>query len=176
MFLIILERANLKIQFISETKFNNNVFKVEFFFFCRFGITQLYSFCLPRIWVLETLRRVLVACTLSPILSGKQLLVKLYTSFRTDFKCQYFCRTSVMLTVVSVIVGVCSVSIITMWIYDMKSSGVNISWSAAQSEVWFLTLVYELTVKGVLSEMWATLVYALVFLSGFLSLVSIEYT
>lgn len=77
-----------------------------------------------------------------------------------------------MLTVVSIIVGVCSVSIVTMWIYDMQQSGVTMSNAQASSEVWFLTFVYELTVRHILSDMWATLVYALVFLSGFLSLVS----
>lgn len=81
-------------------------------------------------------------------------------------------RTSVMLTVVSIIVGVSSVSIVTMWIYDMQQSGVVMSNSSASSEVWFLTFVYELTVKRILSDMWATLVFAMVFLSGFLSLVS----
>lgn len=77
-----------------------------------------------------------------------------------------------MLTVVSIIVGVSSVSIVTMWIYDMQQSGVVMSNSSASSEVWFLTFVYELTVKRILSDMWATLVFAMVFLSGFLSLVS----
>lgn len=77
-----------------------------------------------------------------------------------------------MLTVVSIIVGVSSVSIVTMWIYDMQQSNVVMSNSSASSEVWFLTFVYELTVKRILSDMWATLVYALVFFSGFLSLVS----
>lgn len=87
---------------------------------------------------------------------------------------EHFCRTSVMLTVVGMIVGICSVFIVTMWIYDMQQSGVIMSSSsaAAQSEVWFLTFVYELAAKGILSDLWATLVYALVFLSGFLSLVS----
>lgn len=84
----------------------------------------------------------------------------------------FFGRTSVMLTAVSVVVGISSVSIATMWIYDMQQAGVIVSTAAAQSEVWFLTFVYELTAKGVLSDLWATLVYALVFLSGFLSLVS----
>lgn len=77
-----------------------------------------------------------------------------------------------MLTVVSIIVGVSSILITTMWLYDMQQSGVTLSASLALSEVWFLTFVYELTVNGVLSNMWASLVYALVFLSGFLSLVS----
>jgi hypothetical protein len=77
-----------------------------------------------------------------------------------------------MLTVVSIIVGVSGVSIATMWIYDMQQSGAIVSSTAALSEVWFLTFVYELTAKGILSDLWATLVYALVFLSGFLSLVS----
>lgn len=78
-----------------------------------------------------------------------------------------------MLTVASIIIGMCSVSITTMWIYDMQKSGEIVSTaSSALSEVWFLTFVYELTAKGILSDLWATLVYALVFLSGFLSLVS----
>lgn len=77
-----------------------------------------------------------------------------------------------MLTVVSIIVGVSSILLTTMWLYDMQQSGVTMSASLAKSEVWFLTFVYELTVNGVLSNMWASLVYALVFLSGFLSLVS----
>lgn len=80
-----------------------------------------------------------------------------------------------MLTVVSIVVGVSGVSIATMWIYDMQQSGAIVSSTAALSEVWFLTFVYELTARGILSEPWATLVYALVFLSGFLSLVSNEY-
>ncbi|VVC40245.1 Hypothetical protein CINCED_3A018596 [Cinara cedri] len=84
--------------------------------------------------------------------------------------------TSVMLTAVSAVVGISAVSIATMWIYDMQQSGVVVSVSAAQSEVWFLTFVYELTVKGVLSDIWATLVYAMVFLSGFLSLIAATYT
>lgn len=77
-----------------------------------------------------------------------------------------------MLTVVSIIVGVCGVSISTMWIYDMQQSGAIVAASSAVSEVWFLTFIYELTSKGIISNLWATLVYALVFLSGFLSLVS----
>ncbi|XP_025418408.1 sodium-dependent nutrient amino acid transporter 1 isoform X2 [Sipha flava] len=84
--------------------------------------------------------------------------------------------TSVMLTVVSIIVGVSGVSIATMWIYDMQQSGAIVSSTAALSEVWFLTFVYELTAKGILSDLWATLVYALVFLSGFLSLIAATYT
>lgn len=80
-----------------------------------------------------------------------------------------------MLTTVSVIVGVCSVSITTMWIYDMQKTGELVSAAtSAQSEVWFLTFVYELTAKGILPHTWATLVYGLVFLSGFLSLVSVR--
>lgn len=77
-----------------------------------------------------------------------------------------------MLTVVSIVVGVSSIFVTTMWLYDMQQSGVIVPASSAQSEVWFLTFVYELTVNGIISEMWATLVYALVFLSGFSSLVS----
>lgn len=77
-----------------------------------------------------------------------------------------------MLMVVSLIIGVCNIAIVTMWIFDMEQSGVIMSPSSAQSEVWFLTFVYELTAKGILSDLWATLVYGLVFLSGFLSLVS----
>lgn len=78
-----------------------------------------------------------------------------------------------MLTVVSIVVGVCSVSIVTMWIYDIQiQAGEKLFNTSAISEVWFLTFVYELTVKGILSDMWAALVYTLVFLSGFLSLVS----
>lgn len=82
-------------------------------------------------------------------------------------------RTSVMLTVVSIVVGLCSVSIVTMWIYDMQlQAGQKMVATAALSEVWFLTFVYELTTRGILSDLWAALVYTLVFLSGFLSLVS----
>jgi len=78
-----------------------------------------------------------------------------------------------MLTVVSIVVGLCSVSIVTMWIYDVQLQvGQKMLSSTALSEVWFLTFVYELTTRGILSDLWAALVYALVFLSGFLSLVS----
>jgi len=78
-----------------------------------------------------------------------------------------------MLTVVSIIVGLCSVSIVTMWIYDVQLQvGQKMLSSPALSEVWFLTFVYELTTRGILSDLWAALVYTLVFLSGFLSLVS----
>ncbi|XP_050421694.1 sodium-dependent nutrient amino acid transporter 1-like isoform X2 [Adelges cooleyi] len=84
--------------------------------------------------------------------------------------------TSVLLTLSSVIVGVCSVSIVTMWIYDMQKAGAVMSPTAALSEVWFLTFVYEMAAKGVISNLWATLVYVLVFLSGFLSLIAATYT
>ncbi|XP_016655699.1 sodium-dependent nutrient amino acid transporter 1 isoform X2 [Acyrthosiphon pisum] len=85
--------------------------------------------------------------------------------------------TSVMLTVVSIVVGLCSVSIVTMWIYDMQLQvGQKMLSSTALSEVWFLTFVYELTTRGILSDLWAALVYALVFLSGFLSLIAAIYT
>ena len=78
-----------------------------------------------------------------------------------------------MLTVVSIVVGLCSVSIVTMWMYDVQlQAGQKMFTSLALSEVWFLTFVYELTTRGILSDLWATLVYTLVFLSGFLSLVS----
>ncbi|XP_060870233.1 sodium-dependent nutrient amino acid transporter 1-like isoform X1 [Metopolophium dirhodum] len=85
--------------------------------------------------------------------------------------------TSVMLTVVSIVVGLCSVSIVTMWIYDVQLQvGQKMLSSTALSEVWFLTFVYELTTRGILSDLWAALVYALVFLSGFLSLIAAIYT
>ncbi|KAL5240353.1 hypothetical protein ACI65C_007763 [Semiaphis heraclei] len=85
--------------------------------------------------------------------------------------------TSVMLTVVSIVVGLCSVSIVTMWIYDMQlQAGQKMVATAALSEVWFLTFVYELTTRGILSDLWAALVYTLVFLSGFLSLIAAIYT
>lgn len=74
--------------------------------------------------------------------------------------------------VVSLIIGVSIIVIVTMWIYDMEQSGVIVTPLSAQSEVWFLTFVYELTAKGIISNIWAILVCGLVFFSGFLSLVS----
>lgn len=82
-----------------------------------------------------------------------------------------FFRTSVMLTVVSIVIGASVVSIVTMWMYDMQKSDI-VSNSSPLSEVWFLTVVYELMAHGIISSVWGTLVYALVFFSGFLSLVS----
>lgn len=76
-----------------------------------------------------------------------------------------------MLTVVSIVIGASIVSIVTMWIYDMQQSGIKPN-SSPLSEVWFLTFVYELMANGIISNLWGTLVYALVFFSGFLSLVS----
>lgn len=78
-----------------------------------------------------------------------------------------------MFMAISLIIGVCNIAIVTIWMYDMEQSGVTMSPSSVQSEVWFLSFVYELIVKGILSNLWGTLVYGLVFFSGFLSLVSI---
>lgn len=119
----------------------------------------------------------LVDCTQSPIHFGKlqQWFFNSYSFEKPKFKLifKHFDRTSVMLTVVSIVVGACTVSIVTMWIYDMQlQAGEKMFASPAFSEVWFLTFVYELTIRGILSNMWAALVYTLVFLSGFLSLVS----
>ncbi|XP_050538405.1 sodium-dependent nutrient amino acid transporter 1 isoform X2 [Daktulosphaira vitifoliae] len=84
--------------------------------------------------------------------------------------------TSVLFTIVSVTVGVCGISVLTMWMYDMQKAGIVFLPNAALSELWFLTFVYEITAKGILSNLWATLVYVLVFLSGFLSLIAAIYT